>query len=251
MRRTVMFALVALTATVGCDVADTTAPEIEPELDLQASHQASDVVRSYRVTVTNLTSSQPLTPPLVATHERGVRLYRVGRRASEGIKEIAENGNLGVLQQALTENPRVHSVVIAAGDPPPLLQGESITFEITSSGRAFYLSWASMLICTNDGFTGNNRVFLPRHVGQKRWARSYGFDAGTERNTEDFADIVPPCQIFGATSSDDEGTGMSNPALATHERVRVHRGIHGGNDLVPELHGWRNPVASISVERIG
>ncbi len=81
--------------------------------------------------------------------------------------------------------------------------------------------------------------------------RSYGFDAGSERNTEDFADIVPPCQIFGATSSADAGTGMSDPALATKGRVRLHRGIRGGNDLVPELHGWRNPVASIRVERIG
>lgn len=117
------------------------------------------------------------------------------------------------------------SVVIAAGDPPPLLQGESITFEITASRRAWFLSWTSM--------------------------RSYGFDAGSERNTEDFADIVPPCQIFGATSSADAGTGMSDPALATKGRVRLHRGIRGGNDLVPELHGWRNPVASIRVERIG
>ncbi len=248
MRRGSLFALVLVFALGGCETP--TAPEAEAEI--QASYYGgSDAVRTYRVTVTNLTSSQPMTPSFVSTHDRRVRLYRIGRRASEGIKEIAENGNLSVLQERLEASKRVSSVVIAAGDPPPLLQGESITFEITASGRAHFLSWASMLICTNDGFTGNNRIFLPRKVGATRWARSYGFDAGTERNTEDFADIVPPCQIFGATSSDDAGTGMSNPELATKGRVRFHRGIRGGNDLVPELHGWKNPVASIKVERIG
>ena len=80
---------------------------------------------------------------------------------------------------------------------------------------------------------------------------SRAYDAGTEINTEDFADIVPPCQIFGATSSDDMGTGMSDPSLSEDSRVRPHQGIHGGNDLVPSLHGWSDPVAQVEIRRIG
>jgi len=207
-------------------------------------------LRTYRVTVYNLTSSQPLTPPLVATHNGDARFFKVGHEASEGIRQIAENGNLGPLNEALMADDNVGEVVIAVGDPPPLLQNESITFEIQGDSDARFLSWVSMLICTNDGFTGRNRVRLPNQVGQMRSAFANAYDAGSEINTEDFADIVPPCQIFGATSSDDAGTGMSNPDLAENGRILPHRGITGGNDLDRELHGWSNPTAKIEIERI-
>lgn len=249
MRKTVFAALVAGLALLGCE-ATPTAPDVEPQLSYQDGDDHADKTRTYRVTVHNLTSTQPLTPPLVATHGRDVRFFRVGRPASEGIREIAENGNLGPMNEALLGHEDVN-VVIAAGEPPPLLQEGSISFDIDASGNARFLSWVSMLICSNDGFTGRNRIRLPRRMGGMRTAYSRAYDAGTEINTEDFADIVPPCQIFGATSSDDAGTGMSNPELAEHRRIRRHRGIRGGNDLDRELHGWRNPVAKIEIERIG
>lgn len=44
--------------------------------------------RSYEVTITNLTEGQPLTPPVVATHRRKNQLFKVGRPASVGIREI-------------------------------------------------------------------------------------------------------------------------------------------------------------------
>ena len=42
------------------------------------------------------------------------------------------------------------------------------------------LSLATMLICTNDGFGGLNRVRLPPRV--QRVFPLYGYDAGTEDN---------------------------------------------------------------------
>ena len=36
----------------------------------------------YQVTIENLTGGQPFTPPVVATHKGGVRLFRVGKAAS-------------------------------------------------------------------------------------------------------------------------------------------------------------------------
>ena len=50
-------------------------------------------------------------------------------------------------------------------------------------------------------------------VGAERTYYGVAWDAGTEINTEDFADLVPPCQALNGVSSDDEGTGASNPAL--------------------------------------
>jgi hypothetical protein len=108
-----------------------------------------------------------------------------------------------------------------------------------------------MLICTNDGFTGVDSLRLPKDVGDAVVVRSASYDAGTETNTEDFADIVPPCQGLVGVSSGEPGTGMSNPALAEGGVIHHHPGIAGGADLVPAIHGWTDPVAEITVERVG
>ena len=94
MRKAVFAALTAGIALAGCD-ASVTEPVIEPDFSRQADRgKGEDQMRTYRVTVYNLTSTQALTPPLVATHNRRVRFFRVGHRASAGIQQIAENGNL-------------------------------------------------------------------------------------------------------------------------------------------------------------
>jgi hypothetical protein len=109
-----------------------------------------------------------------------------------------------------------------------------------------------MLICTNDGFTGLDSLGLPRLVGDSVTVGTAGYDAGTELNTEDFADIVPPCQGLIGVSSGEPGTGTSNPALAEGGVIHHHEGIQGGADLLPEVHGWDTnaPVAEVTVERI-
>ena len=210
--------------------------------------------RTYTVTITNLTEGQPFTPPLAATHRRSVELFEVGDDASDGIKEIAENGNLSVLQSELESNHRVSDVVVAVGDTPPVEQGETITFEITGDRRAKFFSYASMLICTNDGFTGD-RVRLPRWVGQTVTSSSVGYDAGTEINTEQLVDIVPPCQdLTGVGDGTVPGTGMSNPALAEHGEITKHDGVlttSGVNTLLASVNGWNTqlPVAVITITR--
>ena len=106
-----------------------------------------------------------------------------------------------------------------------------------------------MLICTNDGFTGLDTVRLPR---KKRTVYSRGYDARTEMNTEFFGDMVPPCQGLIGVMSDPPvtGTGMSDPLLAEDGIIIPHVGIIGGVDLLPEVHGWSNPVAKIVIERL-
>ena len=155
--------------------------------------------------------------------------------------------------QALGEDTQVYDVVAAsaplvpANNPGGTGFESSETFTITAQGRARYLSFASMLICTNDGFTGLDSVRLPRH---KITVYTAGYDARTEANTEDFADIVPPCQGLIGVVSDDPGTGMSDPLLAEDGIVIPHAGINGGVDLVPEVHNWSDPVTKIEIERV-
>lgn len=219
-------------------------------LSLCALPAAAQPARAYRITFTNLTTGQPFTPPVVALHKGQIDLFAVGRAASEGIKEIAENGNLAPMLADLDANQRVEDVVVAAGTPPPLLGGRSVTVEVETASGARFLSFVSMLVCTNDGFTGVNSVPLPRKVGEASLAYGRGYDAGTEINTEDFADIVPPCAPLTGVASTDPGTGESNPALAEGGVVRPHANIAGGADLDPAIHSWPEPVVYAVVERI-
>ena len=123
--RKATFAIFGALALAACD-ADVTQPEVEPQL---AMHEADATEsRTYRVTVTNLTDSQPLTPPLAFTHARPINAHKPGREASEELRQIAENGNLGPAVEQLGMMPYVSDVVVAVGDPPPLLQGGSISF---------------------------------------------------------------------------------------------------------------------------
>jgi Spondin_N len=223
-----------------------------------AASAAPADLRTYRVTVTNLTSGQPFTPVLFATHRASADAFTVGAPASFGVKEIAENGNLTPLAEALEASGQVSEVfvggmpIVPEGLPGSAMFPDSVTFEISAELGARRLSWVSMLICTNDGFTGLDSITLPARVGGEVAALTAGYDAGTEINTEDFADIVPPCQGLVGVSSGEPGTGTSDPTLAEGGVIHHHEGIVGGADLLPEVHGWEvdAPVAEVSVERI-
>ncbi len=207
--------------------------------------------RTYEVTITNVNATQWFTPPVVATHSNAFDLFRRGHAASDEIKEVAENGNLAPLVEVLEASPHVRSVVVAVTAAGPLAPGQSVTITIEGDAHARRLLLAAMLICTNDGFTGFDGGALPNQIGHTRNYRAVAYDAGTEINTEDFADIVPPCQALNGVSSDDVGTGMSDPALAQNGVISRHRGVQGIDDLTAEAHGWnvRRPVVKVSVTR--
>ena len=113
-----------------------------------------------------------------------------------------------------------------------------------------------MLICTNDGFTGIDSLRLPKKVGDTVSAGSLAYDAGTEMNTELFADIVPPCPDLTGVASTVPGTDQSDTDLAEGGVITHHGGVStvaGMNTLLASVHGWDTdaPVAMISVTRTG
>ena len=213
-------------------------------------------VTAYEVTITNLTDGQPLTPPLIVTHRRPIHVFEVGEAASTGIQGLAENGDLPSLIEALEAEKHVHQLMagdaplVPAADPGGTGFPNAATLTIESAMGAKYLSFASMLICTNDGFAGLDSVRLPRHLGQTMTVYGNAYDAGTEINTEDFADLVPPCPVLTGVDSDDPGTGMSNPALYEGSVIASHPGVLGGADLDPALHGWSDPVVRVEITRV-
>lgn len=254
MKRMAPFVVAAL-AMAGCADSNPSSDLIAPDdaLASRASDRGLDARqnRSYEVIITNLTASQPFTPPLIATHRNASRLFQVGEPASFGLKQIAENGNLAPLLEALEGDEHVWNVAVAvAGDPPPLMPGQSVTAALEASEGARFLSFASMLICTNDGFTGLEGRRLPVRIGEEIVFHTAAYDAGSEINTEDFADLVPPCPVLTGVPSTEPGTGVSDPALAENGVIHHHAGIQGSADLSVEAHGWSDPVAMVRVRRI-
>ncbi|MDJ0954939.1 MAG: spondin domain-containing protein [Acidimicrobiia bacterium] len=196
---------------------------------------------TYRVTVENLSENQTITPVVSATHNGDFRLFRNGQAASNGIQQLAENGGVPVLAAELMANANVGGVAVIGS--APIAPGDYVSSVISTDPAHRRLSLAAMLICTNDGFAGQSSMVLPHALGAERTYYANSFDAGTEVNTEAYADLVPPCDGLG-------GTGMSNPALAENGVVHPHPGIGGGGDLTYADHGWNDPVLRITIERI-
>ena len=206
-----------------------------------ASPAAGQQTVTYNVTIENLTSGQPFTPPVVAAHTSGMDVFEVGQAASAEVQAIAENGNNDPLVALLGGSA---AVLDSASGTAPVKPGESATITVAAPAGSL-LSVVFMLICTNDGFSGVDSMTLPASGSESVDANAY--DAGTENNTEDFADIVPPCQDLIGVSSGDAGTGETNPALAEGGVIAAHSGIQGGTDLTVSDHGWTDPVARITV----
>ena len=140
----------------------------------------SEEGRTFKVTITNLTPGQAFTPPVLLTHSEETGIFTLGEEASSEIQAIAENGNNEPLVTAVTGDVDVHAVVegtaplVPANDPAVTGFESSATFMITTRGKAKFLSFASMLICTNDGFTGLDTIKLSK---KKLTVFSVAYDA--------------------------------------------------------------------------
>ena len=215
--------------------------------------EAEDV-HVYRITVHNLAPGQPLTPPIATAHSRDVRVFQRNALASPELEAIAEDGDSGPLAALLGGLDEVTDVASAGAPLTPrgTVVGDfndTVVFEITGT-PGDRLSLASMLVCSNDGFAGLDRVALPVWGMRYYWAK--GYDAGTEDNTELSGDIVDPCSLLGPLPLPNDPDGNEDAAVDTdpQDKIRRHSGIMGGGDLSATDHGWRGAVALIKVERL-
>ena len=208
---------------------------------------------TYEVTIRNISNGQPLSPPVVATHQRSVGLFRYGRSASPELEALAEDGNEVPLFNLLNGSPKATDVIDVG---MPLTRrgqvvgdfSDSVTIQIQARpGDA--ISLASMLICTNDGFVGLDRSRLPRGTARRVYPL-IPLDAGTEQNTEMSADIVDACGALGSLPLPGDGNEDDAVNQDPQNRISLHRGIRGTGDLSAQAHGWRGITAVAIVKRI-
>ena len=197
---------------------------------------AKDKTTRYEVTITNITRGQIISPPIVISHNEDFQLFSLGHPAPTGLAQLAEDGMTKPLSDYLDTLGSVFQYSTAGGGIPP---GESVTVEIETQKGYDLLSAAGMLVSSNDAFFAVQGV-KARSKGEEAFDAE-AYDSGTESNSED-CDYIPgpPCGNGGVHDSDNPHEGY----------VYIHAGIHGIGDLEPADFDWRNPVATIMVQKV-
>ena len=189
--------------------------------------------QSYLITLTDLTSGQPFSPPVFATHDSSVSFWTPGGTASNGIQQIAEQGNRVPLVNDLT--PQIGSGVRDLVTPlsSPLLPGNSVSIYINADAAHPFLSSAWMLGRTNDTFAGQRGINLLNIAGTQTFDL-FALDAGTEVNSELAGDLI----AFG-------GNGRTSENGTVHLSTGL-RGIDhlDGNGLGVDINGVRTDIPS-------
>lgn len=199
------------------------------------AHTASaDDDGSYVVKITNLTRGSVFTPALVLTSEKGLPIFSEGEAASDELAQLAEGGATQPLLDALTATGKVES----SASSGLIFPGKTVSVTVSMDDDAKRISFASMILPTNDGFIAANGIKGPKK-GKTRVVYIKALDAGSEMNDESCLNIPGPhCGGEGYNAADGEGY------------VHVHAGIHGAGDLSVAAYDWRNPVAKVTITRI-
>jgi hypothetical protein len=197
---------------------------------------------SYELTVTNLTTAQPLSPLAVALHDTTYTMWSAGSSASNGLELLSEGGdNTELLSEAAT-----HTTATASGGGV-IAPGQSESIFIEADGmNGLVLSFATMLVNTNDGFTGINAINVSdMEVGSNQRLFLKAYDAGTEANSE-LASTVPGPAAGGEgynQDRDDRDSVGGHPGVVTHDD-----GL--SSSALNESHRFDNPVAHVLITRL-
>jgi hypothetical protein len=151
------------------------------------------------VTIENLapTNGTLLTPVWVGFHDGTFDIFSAGGAASPALERLAEDGDTASLDALFTGSGSgsVSGTLMSRGAIPPFAPGQkaSLRFRVDSmSAHNRYLSYASMVIPSNDAFVGNDSptgipVFdAAGHFvgGSYTVMGEQVLDAGTEMNDE-------------------------------------------------------------------
>lgn len=199
---------------------------------------------TYRVTMTNLTGSQPLSPLGVVIHTGGYAGWEIGKAASSGLERLAEGGDPAAF---LAEAAGNADVLVTGSGSGVIGPGATDNVSLaTAPSQGLQLTCATMLVNTNDAFTGiSGLVIGDLAVGERKRIYAHPYDAGTEGNTETASTIPGPA---------GGGEGF-NAERTDRDFVSAHSGVVTQDDGLAtsgldESHRFLSPVAEIVVTRI-
>lgn len=204
----------------------------------------SDKSYQYRLEIINLTNAQPLSPAAIILHEPGYELFNEGESASLALEVLAESGDLAdVLYDAQLDESVFHSI---AGETL-ILPGESYQYSFSLEHELSHqeVTIASMLVNTNDAFTGINQGNLTQlDVNQSQTFTGLVWDAGTEKNSETSATIPGPAgggQGFNASRDDLDKVVFHSGIVSLHDGLE--------SSVLTEQHRFNQPASLIRITR--
>ncbi|MDA0812013.1 MAG: spondin domain-containing protein, partial [Verrucomicrobia bacterium] len=188
-----------------------------------------ELVRPKPVSVTfTLVNNAPengvfLTPVWLGVHDGSFELFNQGETVSSGLERIAEDGNTAPLSEIFLAHAGAGFDTTVASEQgiPPFAPGDTaeVTFTLDANNpKHRYLSFASMIIPSNDAFIGNSDPMAHtlfdgagNFIGSSvlRLGNQV-YDAGTEVNDE-----TPANTAFFGQAAPDTGTA-ENGTVALH-----------------------------------
>jgi len=206
-----------------CNDSDSTPPEVE---------------YGYTVTVTNLTYAQPLSPLGIILHGDS-KMWMVGEAASLALEELAESGdNTDFLADS--------NALATSSGAGVILPGTFSSVEISTTDRmATYFTAATMLVNTNDAFSGLTGIDISTMAVDDKKSWNLGvYDAGTELNSEAMGTIPGPA---------DGGTGF-DASRDDVDFVGYHSGVVSQDDglsssVLTQAHRFDNPAIKLTITR--
>jgi hypothetical protein len=178
-----------------------------------------------------------LSPAAVVLHADG-HLFSVGEVPSVALEQMAEGGmNAGLLALGMAASSGAGAI------GPGGSETISVTIQDVTDAK---LSVATMLVNTNDAFSGLDALDLSTFAVGDSWAATAGvYDAGTEVNSEAAGTMPGPAdggEGFNATRTDTGYVAM-HPGVVT-----VDDGLT--NSVLTVQHKFDNPAIRIMVTRI-
>ena len=207
------------------------------------------------IRLTNATQGIHFTPVLIAAHSTQGELFSAGQSASAALEALAEGGDTGV---ASTNLLNASANIAEDASDGPVAPGDSFTISLTTDDSNGYLSLASMLLPTNDGFVGLDSWKIPETKGTYI-INLNAYDAGTENNDE-LASSIPNAGFvtsFGNPGDSGVVTSGGTGVTTTDDEngvVHIHRGnlgdlnaSGGTSDIDASKHRWLNPIARLVI----
>lgn len=204
----------------------------------------------FEVRLINLTNAQTMSPVAVILHNAGFNNFIDGETASVAVEMLAEGGsNALLLSEAQAASAHIASAS-TTGPVPPKASSTTLGFAIPATQVSnLRLSVMTMLIRTNDAFTGLNATDISNMtVGSSQTFNAPTWDAGTELDDEVGTNMPGTGgEGFNATRNDR----IAPDVVRFHNGVVTNASAEFGlptSDLV-EADRFLNPTSRIVVTR--
>ena len=106
--------------------------------------------KMIEVSITNLSATVVLTPPIVAASKGEITVFQLTEEASEALEMLAESGSTADLAEMFKD----HKASVAQADVP-IPPGQTLTLYVDGKKNS-RISLAAMILPTNDGFVAMN-----------------------------------------------------------------------------------------------